>query len=110
IQSLVASQGGTVGYQFGEGRDDMNVGGGMGTGAVIDQNDPENTTIFVGNIESDVTEVEIRREFNKFGSIPFVKIPPSHNCAFIQYMKRSEAERALMEGQGNIVSMKIIMD
>ncbi|KAA6354781.1 MAG: hypothetical protein EZS28_049692, partial [Streblomastix strix] len=76
IESLVASQGGTVGYQFGVGRDDMYSGDKMGTGAVIDQNDPENTTIFVGNIESDVTEVEIRREFNKFGSIPFVKIPP----------------------------------
>ncbi|KAE8728683.1 Polyadenylate-binding protein RBP45A [Hibiscus syriacus] len=38
-------------------------------------NDPNNTTIFVGNLDSDVTEDHLREVFSPYGQLVHVKIP-----------------------------------
>ncbi|XP_039037465.1 polyadenylate-binding protein RBP45-like isoform X2 [Hibiscus syriacus] len=59
------------------------------------ENDPNNTTIFVGNLDSDVTEDHLREVFSPYGQLVHVKIPQNKRCGFVQYADRSCAEEAL---------------
>lgn len=62
--------------------------------------DPNNTTVFVGGLSSQVTEDELRRYFAPFGDITYVKIPPGKGCGFVQYVQRHSAEAAITQMQG----------
>ncbi|KAF5742179.1 hypothetical protein HS088_TW09G00221 [Tripterygium wilfordii] len=59
------------------------------------ENDPNNTTIFVGGVDSNVTEDHLRQLFSPYGELVHVKIPPGKRCAFVQFADRSCAEEAL---------------
>ncbi|KAK2949122.1 putative Polyadenylate-binding protein [Blattamonas nauphoetae] len=76
---------------------------GDGTGGVADCPPNENTVIFVGTIDGSVDEYQLRMIFNEFGQIPFVRIPPGKGCAFIQYMTRESAEKAIEIANGTMV-------
>jgi RNA recognition motif-containing protein len=64
---------------------------------------PENeiTTVFVGGLNSTITEEELRAYFGVYGDILAVKIIPNKNIAFIQYEKRSSAETSISELNGS---------
>jgi RNA recognition motif-containing protein len=62
--------------------------------------DPNNTTVFVGGLSSQVNEDELRRYFAPFGDITYVKIPPGKGCGFVQYVQRHSAETAITQMQG----------
>ncbi|CDK24978.1 unnamed protein product [Kuraishia capsulata CBS 1993] len=62
--------------------------------------DPNNTTVFIGGLNSYVSVDELRHYFERFGEISYVKIPPGKNCGFVQYLLRSSAEKAITEMQG----------
>ncbi|KAE8670592.1 Polyadenylate-binding protein RBP45B [Hibiscus syriacus] len=51
--------------------------------------------IFVGNLDSDVTEDHLREVFSPYGQLVHVKIPQNKRCGFVQYADRSCAEEAL---------------
>lgn len=57
--------------------------------------DPNNTTIFVGNLDSNVTDEHLRQTFGPYGELVHVKIPAGKQCGFVQYASRSSAEDAL---------------
>ncbi|CAI0468269.1 unnamed protein product, partial [Linum tenue] len=59
------------------------------------ENDPNNTTIFVGNLDSNVTDDHLRELFGQYGQLVHVKIPAGKRCGFVQYANRSCAEEAL---------------
>lgn len=65
--------------------------------------DPNNTTVFVGGLSSEVTEQTLFTLFKPFGIIQQVKIPPGKNCGFIKYSSREEAEEAIAAMQGFII-------
>lgn len=65
--------------------------------------DPNNTTVFVGGLSSEVTESTLFTLFKPFGIIQQVKIPPGKNCGFIKYSTREEAEEAIAAMQGFII-------
>ncbi|KAK6459727.1 negative growth regulatory protein [Scheffersomyces xylosifermentans] len=65
--------------------------------------DPNNTTVFVGGLSSEVTEPTLFTLFKPFGIIQQVKIPPGKNCGFIKYSTREEAEEAIAAMQGFII-------
>lgn len=72
-----------------------------GTPQPINQfTDPNNTTVFVGGLSSSVSEEELRRYFQPFGDIVYVKIPPGKGCGFVQYIQRHSAETAITQMQG----------
>ncbi|KAH9741274.1 trna selenocysteine 1-associated protein 1-related [Citrus sinensis] len=48
-------------------------------------NDITNTTIFVGNLDPNVTEEELKQTFLHFGEIVNVKIPMGRGCGFVQF-------------------------
>ncbi|KAH9741277.1 trna selenocysteine 1-associated protein 1-related [Citrus sinensis] len=51
-------------------------------------NDITNTTIFVGNLDPNVTEEELKQTFLHFGEIVNVKIPMGRGCGFVQFAAR----------------------
>ncbi|XP_065879912.1 polyadenylate-binding protein RBP45-like isoform X2 [Euphorbia lathyris] len=59
------------------------------------ENDPSNTTIFVGNLDSNVTDDHLRDLFGQYGQLLHVKIPTGKRCGFVQFADRSCAEEAL---------------
>jgi len=65
--------------------------------------DPNNTTVFVGGLSSEITESTLFTLFKPFGVIQQVKIPPGKNCGFIKYSTREEAEEAIGSMQGFII-------
>jgi RNA recognition motif-containing protein len=59
------------------------------------ENDPNNTTIFVGNLDTNVTDDHLRQVFSQYGELVHVKIPAGKRCGFVQFADRSCAEEAL---------------
>ncbi|CAN4078333.1 unnamed protein product [Withania somnifera] len=59
------------------------------------EDDPSNTTIFVGNLDSNITDEHLRQIFGHYGQLLHVKIPIGKRCGFIQFADRSCAEEAL---------------
>lgn len=59
------------------------------------QNDPNNTTIFVGGLDSNIDENYLRQVFTPYGEVGYVKIPVGKRCGFVQFTSRSCAEEAI---------------
>ncbi|KAF0908756.1 hypothetical protein E2562_028575 [Oryza meyeriana var. granulata] len=59
------------------------------------ENDPNNTTIFVGGLDSNVNEDHLKQVFTPYGEIGYVKIPVGKRCGFVQFTSRSSAEEAI---------------
>ncbi|KAL9392738.1 hypothetical protein Peur_016658 [Populus x canadensis] len=57
--------------------------------------DPNNTTIFVGNLDSNVMDDHLKELFGQYGQLLHVKIPAGKRCGFVQFADRSSAEEAL---------------
>jgi len=62
--------------------------------------DPNNTTVFVGGLSSLISESTLRRYFEHFGEITYVKIPPGKGCGFVQYVRKQDAENAIQRMNG----------
>ncbi|KAK8339324.1 hypothetical protein V6Z12_A08G026600 [Gossypium hirsutum] len=66
------------------------------------ENDPSNTTIFVGGLDPSVSEDQLKQIFSQLGEVVHVKIPANKNCGFVQYANRASAEQALSVLNGTI--------
>lgn len=44
--------------------------------------------IFVGNLDPNITEEELKQTFSQFGEIAYVKIPGGKGCGFVQFGTR----------------------
>ncbi|KAJ0966155.1 hypothetical protein J5N97_027293 [Dioscorea zingiberensis] len=67
------------------------------------ENDPNNTTIFVGGLDSSVTEDLLRQTFSNYGELVHVKIPAGKRCGFVQFANRASAEEALKLLHGTLL-------
>ncbi|KAK9268012.1 hypothetical protein L1049_010451 [Liquidambar formosana] len=65
------------------------------TQGIQNENDPNNTTIFVGGLDSNVTDDHLKQVFGQYGELAHVKIPVGKRCGFVQFNERSCAEEAL---------------
>ncbi|XP_024029389.1 polyadenylate-binding protein RBP47B' [Morus notabilis] len=70
--------------------------------------DTNNTTIFVGNLDPNVSEEELKQTFLHFGEIVYVKIPMGKGCGFIQFGARTSAEEAIQKMQGKMIGQQIV--
>ena len=59
------------------------------------ENDPNNTTIFVGGLDPNVSDEQLRQVFSPYGELVHVKIPMGKGCGFVQFGSRAAAEQAL---------------
>lgn len=85
-------------------------GGYAANGSRISQpaNDTTNTTIFVGGIDSDTTDEDLRQAFSQSGEVVNVKIPFGKGCGFVQFANRSDAEDALEKLNGTVIGKHTI--
>ncbi|GAA0172955.1 hypothetical protein LIER_26675 [Lithospermum erythrorhizon] len=70
--------------------------------------DSSNTTIFVGGLDSEVTDEELRQSFIEFGEIISVKIPVGKGCGFVQFADRSSAEDAIGKLNGSVIGKQTV--
>lgn len=66
-------------------------------------NDSTNTTVFVGGLDSDITDQDLRQTFSQYGEIVSVKIPVGKGCAFVQFVNRNNAEDAIQNLNGTMI-------
>ncbi|KMZ70541.1 RNA-binding (RRM/RBD/RNP motifs) family protein [Zostera marina] len=72
------------------------------------ESDPNNTTIFVGGLDSSVTDDVLKRVFSQYGELVHVKIPLGKRCGFVQFAMRSCAEDALNNLNGTLLGTQSI--
>ncbi|KAK8585041.1 hypothetical protein V6N13_138982 [Hibiscus sabdariffa] len=84
--------------------------GGYASNGASTQSDgvSSNTTIFVGGLDPNVTEEDLRQPFSQYGEIVSVKIPVGKGCGFIQFASRNNAEEALQELNGTIIGKQTV--
>ncbi|XP_057953557.1 polyadenylate-binding protein RBP47B' [Malania oleifera] len=71
-------------------------------------NDINNTTVFIGNLDPNITEEELKQIFVQFGELVYVKIPAGRGCGFVQYGARTSAEEAIQRMQGVVIGQQIV--
>ncbi|KAG9159598.1 hypothetical protein Leryth_013581 [Lithospermum erythrorhizon] len=59
------------------------------------ESDPNNTTIFVGGLDPNVSDDHLKQVFSQFGELVHVKIPVGKRCGFVQFANRRDAEASL---------------
>eukprot|EP00252_Welwitschia_mirabilis_P008616 TRINITY_DN2059_c0_g1_i3.p1 TRINITY_DN2059_c0_g1~~TRINITY_DN2059_c0_g1_i3.p1 ORF type:complete len:315 (+),score=60.53 TRINITY_DN2059_c0_g1_i3:412-1356(+) len=62
----------------------------MGNQGFLSDTDPNNTTIFVGGLDPNASDEDLRQVFGPFGDIVYVKIPVGKGCGFVQFTNRFE--------------------
>ncbi|GKV15641.1 hypothetical protein SLEP1_g26416 [Rubroshorea leprosula] len=67
------------------------------------ENDPNNTTVFVGGLDPSVTEDQLKQVFSQVGELVHVKIPVGKHCGFVQFANRTTAEQALSMLNGSVL-------
>ncbi|KAL8154006.1 hypothetical protein V2J09_011766 [Rumex salicifolius] len=81
--------------------------GGSAQGSQM-EGDSTNTTIFVGGLDKDATDDDLRQPFSQYGEIVSVKIPANKNCGFVQFANRSDAEEALDKLNGTTIGKQTV--
>ena len=101
--------GGYGGYGGGGGGGGSGGGGGYGGQYGSQQHSSErrddqhltpSPNIWIGNVDANVPEHELRAVFDRFGAIERVKMYPQKNCAFINFVELSSALVAKAEMNG----------
>lgn len=73
------------------------------TQGIDSESDPNNTTIFVGGLDPNVTDDLLRQTFSPFGDLLHVKIPVGKRCGFVQFANRASAEEAINQLNGTML-------
>lgn len=71
-------------------------------------NDPNNTTVFVGGLDPNVTDQDLRQVFGQFGDLVSVKIPVGKGCGFVQFTHRSCAEEAIQKLHRTVIGQQSV--
>ncbi|KAF9621609.1 hypothetical protein IFM89_024555 [Coptis chinensis] len=71
-------------------------------------NDITNTTIFVGGLDPNVTEEELRQIFTQFGDLVYAKTIPGKGCGFVQFGTRQSAEVAIQRLNGTMIGQQTV--
>ncbi|KAJ4840820.1 Polyadenylate-binding protein rbp47c [Turnera subulata] len=70
--------------------------------------DSANTTIFVGGLDPNVTDEDLKQPFSQYGEIVSVKIPVGKGCGFVQFSNRNNAEEALQKLNGTVIGKQTV--
>ncbi|XP_058097053.1 polyadenylate-binding protein RBP47-like [Magnolia sinica] len=70
--------------------------------------DPNNTTIFVGGLDPNASDEDLRQAFSQYGEVVSVKIPIGKGCGFVQFAQRNNAEEALQKLNGAVIGKHTI--
>ncbi|XBH92603.1 hypothetical protein VPH35_083693 [Triticum aestivum] len=81
--------------------------GSTGSSARSDR-DLTNTTVFVGGLDPNVSEDDLKQTFSQYGEISSVKIPVGKQCGFVQFLQRKNAEDALQGLNGSTIGKQTV--
>ncbi|WOH13844.1 hypothetical protein DCAR_0933355 [Daucus carota subsp. sativus] len=70
--------------------------------------DTSNTTVFVGGLDSDVGDEELKHTFSQFGEVVSVKIPVGKGCGFVQFADRTSAENSINQLNGTVIGKQTV--
>ncbi|CAO2039321.1 unnamed protein product [Urochloa humidicola] len=70
--------------------------------------DSTNRTVYVGGLDPNVSEEELRKAFAKYGDLASVKIPVGKQCGFVQFVNRADAEEALQGLNGVTIGKQAV--
>ncbi|KAJ1279654.1 hypothetical protein BS78_04G170700 [Paspalum vaginatum] len=70
--------------------------------------DSTNRTVYVGGLDPNVSEDELRKAFAKYGDLASVKIPVGKQCGFVQFVNRADAEEALQGLNGSTIGKQAV--
>ncbi|KAF3627213.1 Polyadenylate-binding protein RBP47C [Capsicum annuum] len=70
--------------------------------------DSTNTTIFVGGLDPNVSDEDLRQPFAQYGEIVSVKIPVGKGCGFVQFANRNDADEALQKLNGTAIGKQTV--
>jgi len=62
---------------------------------------PPSSSLWIGNVSEDLTEDELRREFERYGPVESIRL--LNNCAFVNFFAVEDATQALRDLQGKQV-------
>lgn len=65
-------------------------------------------SLWIGNLDPTITEAELRTEFEPFGKIESLRLLPTKECAFVNYVSIEDAVRAKERLQGTALGNMII--
>ena len=84
--------------------------GAFGSNGSLAQSDGDlaNTTVFVGGLDPNVSEDDLKQTFSQYGEIASVKIPVGKQCGFVQFVQRSNAEEALQGLNGTVIGKQTV--
>ncbi|XP_050883025.1 pyrroline-5-carboxylate reductase-like [Lathyrus oleraceus] len=88
-------------------------GGGHSANGVVAQGsqsegDSNNTTIFVGGLDSEISDEDLRQPFLQYGDVVSVKIPIGKGCGFVQLADRKNAEEAIQGLNGTVIGKQTV--
>ncbi|XP_028777074.1 polyadenylate-binding protein RBP47B-like [Neltuma alba] len=72
------------------------------------EGDSFNTTIFVGGLDSDISDEDLRQPFLQYGEVVSVKIPVGKGCGFVQFANRKNAEEAIQALNGTVIGKQTV--
>ena len=64
-----------------------------------------NTTVFVGGLDKNATEAEVRFHFHRCGPVSSVKVLQDKGCGFVQFQYRAHAETAIASLNGSVLGI-----
>lgn len=70
--------------------------------------DSTNTTVFVGGLDPNVSEDDLKQAFSQYGEVASVKIPVGKQCGFVQFVLRNNAEEALQQLNGTVIGKQVV--
>ncbi|CAN8288438.1 unnamed protein product [Cochlearia groenlandica] len=82
--------------------------GGHGGNGSMSDGESNNSTIFVGGLDADVTEEDLLQPFTQFGEVVSVKIPVGKGCGFVQFGNRQSAEEAIGNLNGTVIGKNTV--
>ncbi|KAF8096663.1 hypothetical protein N665_0304s0028 [Sinapis alba] len=86
----------------------LTLAGGHGGNGSMSDGDSNNSTIFVGGLDADVTEEDLMQPFSQFGEVVSVKIPVGKGCGFVQFGNRQSAEEAIGSLNGTVIGKNTV--
>jgi len=86
----------------------LTLAGGHGGNGSMSDGESNNSTIFVGGLDADVTEEDLMQPFSDFGEVVSVKIPVGKGCGFVQFANRQSAEEAIGNLNGTVIGKNTV--
>eukprot|EP01126_Amoeba_proteus_P064185 TRINITY_DN894_c0_g1_i30.p1 TRINITY_DN894_c0_g1~~TRINITY_DN894_c0_g1_i30.p1 ORF type:complete len:313 (+),score=54.75 TRINITY_DN894_c0_g1_i30:57-941(+) len=74
-----------------------------GTSQVVPPDDAGITTLYIGNVDSRISESDLRDHFYYFGEIVSIARVPQQHCAFVEFSTREAAEAAIAKLYNSLI-------